>query len=940
MFKKRCQDLALGRYLLFALLAPFGVFLLLTTIVLAQSAAQTTSGLVVEIATSTELSNEINLAPATPPIISPVLPTVTAASSPTCGSITDLNGNVIDITDCSNPFMVTEGENPFSLFISDIAVSDGGTAMIPGTTTNQYRFELRDNRWDFFSNLYQHTAAGYIEVDMSFIPAVALTDEEISAALEVYFADKPDIELYRQVFELENIDALTEAQTEIFFDFIDWLNEGEPTRPKLPLGTYTSVFTKQIPCLNMNEPSFFIQLRNFLVPTAWAFACNGADEVYSITFTLEQAPVEPAGASSVLFLPGFQASRLYEETIGGNPIRHWTPLTGNNVRQLNMDSTGNSVNNIFTEDVLDSVFGLGTVYQNFLASMDNLVATEVISDYESYAYDWRYDVFNIVNNGTKYRNEIRKLQSTVESLAADSYSGQVTIIGHSNGGLLGKALITELEAQGKVALIDSFIMIATPQLGTPKTIASMLHGMEQAIRPAGLVTLVSEETMRAASVNMPGAYGLLPGGAYLNLRNEPLIEFIPGTSTQSFVASYGNSIDSAFELDQFLRDTAGGRAAAETAAEAVALNAVLLDNAQLQRVILDEWTPPATVATYALVGTGRNTIRGVRYESFTERQCFLLLFDCREIDLYKPIPLISTEGDQTVMMVSAAADDDRVKKYYVDLDGISNNLEREFIHYNITEAEAVQQLVVNLIKNSVPVPIEFITDVPVLIDAAQVMIGAHSPVNLYIEDDLGRRTGFVDERVIEEVPGTEFIKLGNSQYVFVPKEIDFTINIDSYDNGGMTMTVSDLTASEQTMRHKIPVAVITASTTIEVRYQAESLENLRVDEDGDGEINYEVSKEGIIIPVASLPVTYEMVTTYIAALDLRSRHERPLLRLLNVAERFSWKSHKQYFQRIERRVLNQTIDVLMFYERRSILGTDDYNILLKYVADLKELSKS
>ena len=82
----------------------------------------------------------------------------------------------------------------------------------------------------------------------------------------------------------------------------------------------------------------------------------------------------------------------------------------------------------------------------------------------------------IIEEGIKTPQGTIDLIQRIEELASNSDTGKITIVAHSMGGLLGKAIIKKLENSGKENLIDSFVMIGTPQLGTPQAVATILHG--------------------------------------------------------------------------------------------------------------------------------------------------------------------------------------------------------------------------------------------------------------------------------------------------------------------------------------------------------------------------------------------------------------------------------------------------------------------------------
>jgi pimeloyl-ACP methyl ester carboxylesterase len=276
-------------------------------------------------------------------------------------------------------------------------------------------------------------------------------------------------------------------------------------------------------------PSFIERLARMIVPYAYAEGTDGGNGPYLTTVRFEIKNINTvAGNPSVLFLPGTQASRLYD---GDDGNRLWEPSGNIDVGKLTLDASGNSIKNVQTKDVIDEIdvvpFLQSNIYKGFMSYLDGLVDEEVIEVWEPYAYDWRKSVFDVVENGSTYYDgttdgEQKYLVNRVEELAANSQNGKVAIIGHSNGGLLAKALMMKLEEEGKDNLIDSVIFVATPHLGTPKAIATVLHGHDQE-KVGGL--LVDDEVAREVIKNMPGAYALLPSEKYMEVSSAPLVTF-------------------------------------------------------------------------------------------------------------------------------------------------------------------------------------------------------------------------------------------------------------------------------------------------------------------------------------------------------------------------------------------------------------------------------
>ena len=135
-------------------------------------------------------------------------------------------------------------------------------------------------------------------------------------------------------------------------------------------GTYTLVVgLEEAPVL-----SWLDRVQSWLIPTAHAQSIGFVPgERFAITFTIELEE-EVSGASSVLFLPGIQASRLYRERIIGTEDRIWEAQGNIDALDLRFNDSLNSVEEIYTRDVIDKFFVVSNVlntpniYNNLLES--------------------------------------------------------------------------------------------------------------------------------------------------------------------------------------------------------------------------------------------------------------------------------------------------------------------------------------------------------------------------------------------------------------------------------------------------------------------------------------------------------------------------------------------------------------------------------------------
>jgi pimeloyl-ACP methyl ester carboxylesterase len=618
---------------------------------------------------------------------------------------------------------------------------------------------------------------------------------------------------------------------------------------RLPAGAYTAVVTHaEITVSDSGRPGWL----SWLVPVAHAYYPS-AVEVQVIDFTITEAPPEPQGASSVLFLPGIQASRLYADGALGTENQLWEPNVNADVSKLKMSEDGESLHTVYTRDVIDKALGVVGVYDEFDAFLDGLVADEVIDDWQPFAYDWRYSVFDVVADGTVYgdtegETERVYLQEVLADLASTSKSGKVTIVAHSNGGLLAKALMISLEEHNQTHLVDRIIFVGSPQLGTPKAVASILHGYSQEILGGWIL---GESLARDTILNLPGAYGLLPSQKYLDsVQDQLLVSFDDSDSTSAFRDAYGIAINTETELFNFLVGEEG-RAEAVVIEEASRANISMTSEAfKYKRNQLDTWRAPETVDIIEVVGTGLETESGFHYKEFKERECsepdVFGTMECSWVERYKPTPRVSVYGDGTVIGWSAEGYAGEKQTYYYDL-----YAEDEYQHSNLTESKSMQHLISNFLLSTSTAVAHISTTRPEYSEPVY-LIGVHSPVAIRLTDADGRVTGRVGDKVLEDIPHSSYREIAGSKYVSVPVGGEYEVMVVGLSEGGYALTMEEIDqAGTQLLVKEIVQATSTAGMRAEFVCRLSNCGALHVDYEGDGVVDAVRDWEGgyeVIVP--------------------------------------------------------------------------------------------
>ncbi len=544
--------------------------------------------------------------------------------------------------------------------------------------------------------------------------------------------------------------------------------------------------------------------------------------------------------SSVLFIPGFKGTRLFD---GDRQL--WEANSNSDVRDLFLNEGGNSINsNVSVGEMIKRTnVGFGVfdtdVYQGISDMFDSLVSSGVIREWDTVEYDWRKD---LLISG--------KIFGKIQHLAQHSYDGQVILVGHSNGGLMVKKILSVINPDFGELALKSSVLVATPQLGSAQTIGSLLHGDGESV---ALGLYVNKETAREWGRNMLGAYNLLPVGDFLKNRLVPLVSFASSTNLVSgFREAYGESLMSTDSLNAFLLGTNDGRVISENTFSN--LSQPLLLNPDLFQRALEFHSVIGNVVTnipiYQIAGINFPTTSGIEY--FTKESCALTAGPtCIPIQTLDHKTLKTVVGDGVVEVASAIVDKEHLlgSSFLFDISGYNRSRNSNKIHHaTIFEAEPIHNLIKNILgisSSTSPYIVQkhgsFVGDTnhPILTFAV------HSPVTLHITDSQGR----VTERSKLEIPNSVYEEVGEGKYITMlepqngqQNEIHILIQgtgdgIFSFD---ITKTVGEIVTTEAIFSH-IPVS---SSTRATLEYSSGDSNqtntfNMQIDFDGDGVVDEE-----------------------------------------------------------------------------------------------------
>ncbi len=583
--------------------------------------------------------------------------------------------------------------------------------------------------------------------------------------------------------------------------------------------------------------------------------------------------------SNVLFLPGIKASRLYHPrgpscAVGDCEDQVWIPNANSDVEDMFLNPDGTSVRrDIYTKDILDKYPG-GDVYDSFSKFMNQMVASSTINKWDSVPYDWRLDLEHVVNNGTSIDGHISYVDNATSSyvinklvqLAESSKTEKVTIVAHSNGGLFAKVLMKKLDEMGKGDLVDKVVFVGVPQLGTPKAIATFLHGYDESILRGAVL---NEATARTFAENAAGAYTLLPSNAYVAKVSTPTVEFSStSTAAQTLFSQYGASIQSYQTLRAFLLGFDGRQKPATSDVDSPnILNFELLNRAEQLHSELDSWTPPAGVKLYEVAGVGLETPSGIKYIDSCKFHC---MFGGPSLS-YEPSVVF--EGDGTVVEASAHSGDGDQYYFNINRYNDTNGDLPSVEHGTIMSPHAVLDFVDWVIRNEPIRPLSntISPTAPSFAGQKRIALRIHSPVSLDLYDGQGRHTGVVHAalpdgtpiRYVENnIPGAHYDEFGEVKYAFTDGSIPVHVVLDGQASGFVTYDIDEMVGNDViTTTSFVNIPVATSSViTMDITDNISTASDLHIDEDGDGHAEAILEPGGIVLFDVTAPTTIASTT--------------------------------------------------------------------------------
>ncbi|MEI6238500.1 MAG: hypothetical protein WCP15_03135 [bacterium] len=598
--------------------------------------------------------------------------------------------------------------------------------------------------------------------------------------------------------------------------------------------------------------------------------------------------------SNIVFIPGIQASELYKEGVGGSSKKLWIPWKNGDVTSLYLDKNGKSITaGIFAKNILNTAYTFN-IYESFTEFMDSITgAQKEISEWKPLPYDWRMNVGGIAKG----------MIEDLRSMASSSKTGKVSIIAHSNGGLVAKALVKELSRSGDSGLVDSLIFVAVPHFGTPKSIPSLLHGDYQEI-PPGSGIMVNKGTAKGFAEHMQGAFALLPSENLFSRISNNVITFALNIKNASwFPKIYGKGINGTSTLKEFFIGENGQRKAPPLTdnEKPNVLLASFIDEANSVHSELDSWIPPDGIRAVSIVGTGLPTISGLNYFTKTEKVCGPS--GCTHPVYLKRSENFDVNGDGTVLEKSAFGNSS--SSYVLDLAKYNSRgllgLGTDRSHASILEVSQVRDLIKsiiipeNIVSGIIKLPeyiskvaLDFQTSLASDTKSSYVRFSTFSPVDMVLTDKEGNKSWIENSStsdlitVHKGIRGTIYDDSGDGSFL-IPASTEVSVSIKGNDEGFFGFEIAKmndagdgngLTVSTTTSFSDVPVNTFTEAT---YEYSpAKATSSLSVDMDGDGkkDIDLMAGKE------LSLNEQILFIEGHIRALSLQKKIEDRFIKIL------------------------------------------------------------
>ncbi len=564
------------------------------------------------------------------------------------------------------------------------------------------------------------------------------------------------------------------------------------------------------------------------------------------------------GVSSVAFIPGITGSRLYVNSLFGED-KLWESIRLGDLSDIGFTKDGVSErNDVYTRDVVETLrpvvewWDYAEGYSDFMEYLNILTQEGLINEWEALPYDWRMATDKLFHYGENLGNgnisyltgeqDEPYIITRLEELAENSQTGKVTIVAHSNGGLVARNLLKYLQDTNHPLFekIDKVILVSSPLLGTPKTIGELLHG----------TTNIVEGATRDAMENMPGVYGLLPSQILMSNLNDPVVEVDYLAQIENpFKNFYDTKITTYDDLVAFLLGELAPRNEPDSTETWMPniLNKTILEDVRSMHSGVDSQDFPENIEVVSIIGTDLPTARAVRYTNCLEYHVACVGKESETLHEW----LFTTRGDGTVVTTSAKGGVGVDKTVFVSLTKIGKDEGENYRHATILSSLYVQNVIKSVLlgmSDEIEGGTEGVNTVK------RIELKVYSPVDVHFYKD-DNHTGVVKNgeendfgrEYEQEVPTSYYREWGEVTYLGTELYDD---NLDITFKGkevGMFTLTFDVYLGEELLDSYIFKDIPVNSKTegwIELTEGGEPI--LHYDGDGDGEIDFTLKPDDSI----------------------------------------------------------------------------------------------
>jgi hypothetical protein len=650
---------------------------------------------------------------------------------------------------------------------------------------------------------------------------------------------------------------------------------------------------------------------------------NEVTDLVSFRPWLTEVPVqesETACCSGVLFIPGFQGSRLYRQESRGGEDRLWEPNANADGRELHFSSTTRNpvTSGIYARDLVKPISAF-EVYGQFEEWLQEF-ASRTNRNAGIFVYDWRYSPRQIVrgeyladdpmgNTSESLRVQFRRLKEAAQN-------GKVTILVHSNGGLVVKEFIktledsTDEEDKDLLRSIDKVVFVATPHLGAPQTIAALMFGYEQSIF---FGIFQNKASAKKLGRDIPAPYYLLPTEKYYEHISTSTISFEQGGRTFSGInlSPYGRGVLNFQDQKSFLLASLDpNRPSYNSLLMPVKLDSQYYSDAEAFHSTFDNYQLPEHIRTFVVAGTGVPTL--ARF-SYIDNDGTL---DTR--------PTLTLAGDGTVPVVSATEMKSTTEAFYFDLYG-HNTQNKNRAHASILSTKPVQTLLESIIVGSSTETIAHISQASSTYPGLSFsQISIHSPVSLELVDAQGRITN----ATTTEIPNSYYFEFGEAKYAGFVAGSNVQARLKGTGSGTFTTIISHVSADgvESSMQTVEDLPVSTALSG-RVLYTGTST-RLELDVDSDGRVDTQIDTSKTLTPLQYL----ELIRGYVLALEVPPRVKKELLKEIGEIQKKLQKNKKT--KNIRKEIQGFAREIKRSRLSKRHLGDSERDLLIRYIQQL------